>query len=106
MKNAEEGRDRKATKLKKKRTLSLLTTWQRLPRYNEATDVTATRDDGLEAGHAPEHVQMSALPSVERHAARSEKHSYISKILQKTSTTRGEGTRRVERPQTERNSAP
>ena len=100
MKNVEEGRDRKATKLKKKRTLSLLTVWQRLPRCNEATDVTATRDDGPEPGHAPEHVQMSALPSVERHAARSEKHNYISKILQKTSTTRGEGARRVERPQT------
>jgi hypothetical protein len=93
MKKVEEGRDRKATKLKKKRTPSLLTVWQRLPRCNDATDVTATRDDGPEAGHVPEHVQMSALPSVAWHAARSEKHSYISKILQKTSTTRGEGAR-------------
>ena len=99
MKNVEEGQGRKATKLKKRRSPSLLTAWQRLPWYNEASDVTATRGDGPEAGHAHEHVQRSALPSVEQHAARSKKHNYISKILQKTSTAQGEGAWQVEQPQ-------
>ena len=100
MKNIEEGQGRKATKLKKRRSPLLLTAWQRLPWYNEASDVTATRGDGPEAGHAHEHVQRSALPSVEQHAARSKKHNYI---LQKTSTARGEGARRAEWPQIQKN---
>ena len=99
MKNIEEGQGRKATKLKKRRSPLLLTAWQRLPWYNEASDVTTTRGDGPEAGHAHEHVQRSALPSVEQHAARSKKHNYISKILQKTSTAQGKGARQVEQPQ-------